>query len=75
MGIAVSTKSLSFIYTNNTHREPSLIVRAGSGKRFRIYAGHTSQPQRWRRWKNERTRGVYIRLWFERVVGVQWWPK
>jgi len=37
-----------------------------------LYLGGTSNPQRGRFWRSDLSRGVYLRLGREQVVGVQW---
>jgi hypothetical protein len=42
------------------------------GWRLRLYLGGTSRPERCRSWRSVSSRGVYLRLIGEQVVGVQW---
>lgn len=38
----------------------------------RLYLGGTSKPDRSRWWRSDLSRGAYVRLRGEQVVGVQW---
>jgi hypothetical protein len=39
---------------------------------IRVYLGGTSHPYRFRSWRSDLSRGVYLRLNAEQVVGIQW---